>query len=61
MESRLVLKRSDNALDGTLILDGQDLELVSVAVDGAVLGSNEYQLNANSLTLLNLPESCEVA
>ncbi|MCZ6711990.1 MAG: aminopeptidase N, partial [Gammaproteobacteria bacterium] len=47
--------------DGTLILDGQDLELVSVAVDGAVLGSNEYQLNANSLTLLNLPESCEVA
>ena len=43
-----------------LVLDGQDLELVSVAVDGIELGSNEYQIDDNSLTLLNLPGSCEI-
>ncbi|MFP6835752.1 MAG: aminopeptidase N, partial [Pseudomonadales bacterium] len=60
VENRLVVERSEVALDRTLILDGQDLELVSVAVDGVALGSNEYQLDADSLTLVNLPDACEV-
>ncbi|MFP6816321.1 MAG: aminopeptidase N, partial [Pseudomonadales bacterium] len=60
VESRLVVERSEVALDRTLILDGQDLELVSVAVDGVALSSNEYQLDADSLTLVNLPDACEV-
>jgi aminopeptidase N len=49
-----------DADDTPLVLDGQELELVSVAVDGVELGSNEYQLDDNSLTLLNLPGSCEI-
>ncbi len=60
VESRLVLERSDDAHEGTLRLDGQELELISVAVDGVALGGNEYQLDADSLTLANLPDACEV-
>ncbi|HTK97707.1 MAG TPA: aminopeptidase N [Pseudomonadales bacterium] len=44
----------------TLRLDGQELELVSVAVDGRLLTSNEYQTDDDSLTLFDLPESCEL-
>ena len=41
-------------------LDGQDLELISVAVDGELLSSNRYQLDDESLTLFDLPDDCEV-
>jgi len=46
--------------DVPLVLNGQELELVSVAIDGVELGSNEYQVDDNTLTLPNLPPSCEV-
>ncbi len=46
--------------DSPLVLDGQELELISVAIDGAPLGSNEYQLDDDTLTLPNLPAVCEV-
>ncbi|HEY5646157.1 MAG TPA: aminopeptidase N [Pseudomonadales bacterium] len=41
-------------------LNGQELELESVAVDGRVLGSNEYQWTPAGLTLFDLPPDCEV-
>ncbi len=56
--SRLSVKRTGAA--STLRLDGQELELVSVAVDGRPLSSNEYQTDDDSLTLFDLPESCEL-
>ena len=46
--------------DSPLVLDGQELELISVAIDGAPLGSNEYQLDDDTLTLPNFPAVCEV-
>ena len=57
--SRLSVRRSGAA--STLRLDGQELELVSVAVDGRVLTSNEYQRDDDSLTLFDLPPACELA
>jgi aminopeptidase N len=39
-----------------LVLDGQELELLSVAVDGVIRSENEYTLTPDTLTLGNLPE-----
>ena len=46
--------------DGTdplapLVLDGEDLELVSVSVDGEVLGENRYEASAGKLAISGLP------
>jgi aminopeptidase N len=46
--------------ESNLRLDGQDLELESVSVDGRMLSSNEYQLDDDSLTLFDLPQRCEL-
>ena len=51
-----VLRNSDSAVDAPLILDGQDMTLVSVAIDGRVLAAHEYTLGPESLVLTNLPE-----
>ena len=57
--SRLSVRRA--GAGSTLRLDGQHLELVSVAVDGRALTSNEYQVDDESLTLFDLPEACELS
>ncbi|HTO59267.1 MAG TPA: aminopeptidase N, partial [Pseudomonadales bacterium] len=52
-----VERKGDSA---TLKLDGQELELLSVAVDGRALSSNEYQVDDDSLTLFDVPATCEL-
>ncbi|MEJ2509493.1 MAG: aminopeptidase N [Gammaproteobacteria bacterium] len=39
-----------------LVLDGQDLELVSLTLDGRGLEANEYKVGEESLTIENVPE-----
>jgi aminopeptidase N len=56
--SQLSVRRTGT--QSTLRLDGQELELVSVAVDGRPLSSNEYQTDDDSLTLFDLPEACDL-
>jgi len=57
--SRLKVQRvADGAAE--LRLDGQELELVSVMVDGERLSSNGYALDEDSLTLFDLPDECSV-
>lgn len=41
-----------------LVLDGESLTLVSVQVDGQPLEADEYQIDANSLTIGNLGDTC---
>jgi aminopeptidase N len=61
VRSRLRVRRAPAAPAGaSLRLDGQDLTLVSVAVDGVPLSSNEYQLDDGALTLAALPEVAEI-
>ncbi|MGA1371672.1 MAG: aminopeptidase N [Pseudomonadales bacterium] len=57
--SHLTLVRDEATPPGTpLVLDGQGLELLSIAIDGRTLGQNEYQVDAESLTVLDVPTSC---
>ncbi|NIP16257.1 MAG: aminopeptidase N, partial [Pseudomonadales bacterium] len=60
VESQLTVERRADSTDGSLRLDGRDLELVSVAVDGRSLGGNEFLVDAESLTLFDLPPRCEI-
>ena len=43
-----------------LILDGQHLQLLSVAVDGCVLSAEQYQLTDENLILNNVPDAFEL-
>ena len=56
--SRLAIRRMGSQSD--LRLDGQELELVSITLDSRLLSSNEYQRDADSLTLFDVPEVCEL-
>lgn len=40
-----------------LVLDGQDMTLLSVALDGRVLAPDAYRIDAESLTLPDMPET----
>jgi len=58
VESRLKLRREGAA--EALVLDGENLELLSVAVNGETLSSNAYRLDDGSLTLFDLPDEVEL-
>ncbi len=62
VRNQLTLERDPQApSDAPLVLDGQDLELVSISLDGETLSGNEYQVDDTSLTIFSLPEACEVS
>jgi aminopeptidase N len=60
VRSRLAVSRQRDHDASSLRLDGELLELESVSIDGRLLAGNEYQLDAESLTLLDVPERCEI-
>ena len=51
-----MLRRAGIAQDAPLTLAGEDLKLVSVAIDGAKLGDNAYRADSDSLTIHDLPD-----
>ncbi|QDU68584.1 aminopeptidase N [Engelhardtia mirabilis] len=58
--ARLSLRRNDEVAEGPLELDGEELETLSVAVDGRVLGQGEYTIEGERLTIPDLPARCEL-
>ncbi len=61
--SRVAVRRNpDRAGDGPqpLVLDGEELELVSVAVDNRMLTPDDYALTPESLTIPGLPERATI-
>jgi len=57
--SELQLSRNPSARPSDEIeLDGQQMELVSVLMDGNVLAPGDYSLNADKLVIQNAPDSC---
>jgi aminopeptidase N len=50
-----VVRNDASAADAPLVLDGQDMTLVSVALDGRPLAPHEYTLGPESLILTGLP------
>ena len=62
VRSRLLVRRDPEAgPEAPLALDGEHLELVSVAVDGRPLAGNEYRAGDGSLELFGLPTMCELS
>ncbi len=47
---------SDSATNN-IILDGEDLSLISIKLDGKILTEKDYNLETSSLTIFNVPES----
>jgi len=62
VRSRLHLLRDSSITQLTsLELHGQELELLSVAIDGRELTTEEYDVTAEALLIFNVPEQCVVA
>lgn len=55
-----VQRKADASADAALVLDGEDLELVSVAVDGQPLAADRYHQSEHSLALYGLPADASV-
>jgi len=61
VRSRLVVQRQRLGQRGApLVLDGEGLETLSIAVDGRVLAPAEYTIAGDTLTLSALPERCTI-
>jgi len=58
--SRLSVTRNPEGAGGPLVLDGQTLELESVALDGEAVSANAYAVDEESLTLHEVPETFEL-
>lgn len=58
VSSRLSLRRNpQSAADGaSLVLQGEELELLSIALDGVALGENDFSLGPESLTIHAVPQ-----
>ncbi len=52
--------RNPSLSSAALVLDGEQLELLSIKLDGKTLQQTDYHLDDNSLTLNDLPEQFEL-
>jgi aminopeptidase N len=56
--SKLAIRRADGvATDAPLELDGDELELVSIAINNNALARDDYTLNDDGLSITKLPDS----
>ncbi len=55
VRARLAIARRDGAPPSPLVLDGEELELESVALEGRALSASEYALAAEHLTIAEVP------
>ncbi|MGB1141022.1 MAG: aminopeptidase N, partial [Halioglobus sp.] len=60
VRSRLHLLRDPATEDESLTLDGQDMELLSVSVDGETLREGAYKVGPETLVIHAVPEQCVV-
>ncbi len=58
--STLELRREATSTIPALNLDGVDLSLIEIKLDGQTLASSAYKLNETHLIIENLPESCSL-
>ncbi len=62
VSSRLTVRRNPAADDRSrsLRLDGEDLQLLSLAIDNAAIAPDHYEVDDESLTLHNVPDQFEL-
>ena len=58
VRARQVINRRSGGKSEDLFLNGEDLELKSISLDGRLLTEEEYHLNDAGLLLSGLPEQC---
>lgn len=56
----VVERRKDISSTGDLVLDGEDLALISIHLNGDTLDRARYKLTESHLTLLDLPDQAEI-
>lgn len=56
----LSLNSNNTSSSKALILDGQNLELISVKIDGAALSPDDYKCNDEQLSIASIPDTCEL-
>ncbi len=63
VHSRLAMRRNPQAPSdkAALQLDGAELELVSLSIDGSALSGSAYQINGETLTIPDVPAQFELA
>jgi len=60
VKSKIVFKQNHDIGENTLILNGVDIELLSVVIDGKKLSSEAYIIDDESLTINNVPDTFEL-
>ncbi len=60
VQARLVLSANEAARPGPLVLDGEDLRLLAISLDGKELAPHEYELTDRTLSLDGLPARFEL-
>ena len=60
VRTRLLFERKAGFETDTLVLDGEQIELISIALDGKTLSQTDYVLTDKTLTLHNVPKSGEL-
>ena len=54
---KIARNKARPTLQESLVLDGEDLELVSVAIDGRPLDAGHYRLDRGRLAIAEVPEA----
>lgn len=60
VSSTIDIHRNPNSTNKNLVLDGKNLKLESVMLDGIVLKPNKYQVTDSLLTIFNVPEKFQL-
>lgn len=57
VSAKLILQRTAGAAGAPLVLDGEDLDLLSISVDGAELAPAGYEVTEEGLTVFDPPDA----
>ncbi len=60
VKARIRMEKNELAQGNEVFLDGVDLELKSIQIDGTELADNSYELSDNGLLLTNVPHDFEL-
>jgi aminopeptidase N len=60
VKAQLFIRANDPSKNAPLVLDGKDLELISVSLNGQQLTKNDYELTAQHLTIPNVGAACQI-
>ncbi len=60
VRSIMSLRRNSDASGRPLVLNGRELTLISVSLDGRVLDADEFEIGLEELTIAALPDECSL-